>query len=495
MRISRSLQLLTACVVIGASCVCCHFAPGRSNTPASIGDVAFVPPQIPKSMRVFAFVAGLDNAQSAWLGGSTGAISVDREAAIQFFDALPVDVNTTVEMVMGRELRSQRIKRGSDAPMEHETLDSRYFVMQRFVIEGGRTFRVVGAHSKAIAQVRNGEVVGHLIRWRRLSAPAVPTVTPMKWEAVSGVVLARITSRFGDRGHLRDAEVVYAENGLSVVPAYAVTVEIDTESSSVKDYDLFYVDAVAGGILQQGPDPAELPMECSISLAATGTNLNVDRFIIGHDNDDTWRLNAARFGAAIAPANVILRHFCRGDRSRFVSNEAAFVDSSDVTLVEAHGAPGEIDIVRAFETVTLGAATRYGDGQDKHTLKLLILHVCEVVASPADDNRWFDRWFEVFQGLHAVVGYRSVALIADDVTPNYAASLAAGKPVISAWMEEIASSDKYVVQIKADGAGGARPAGRGAAVAVCEHENDTLANLTGAADAQCLIVFWHSDQP
>jgi hypothetical protein len=131
----------------------------------------------------------------------------------------------------------------------------------------------------------------------------------------------------------------------------------------------------------------------------------------------------------------------------------------------------------------------------EHALKLLILHVCEVIASPVDDSCWFERWFEVFQGLHVVVGYRTIALIQDGVTVNYGAAAAVGNPLISAWMEQIASAPDYVGELKSSGQGGQHPAGRGAAVAVCGHENDRLTDLIGQADPQCLIIFWHSDQP
>jgi hypothetical protein len=35
--------------------------------------------------------------------------------------------------------------------------------------------------------------------------------------------------------------------------------EIDTGLLNVKDYDIFYIDAVSGRILRQGGDAAELP--------------------------------------------------------------------------------------------------------------------------------------------------------------------------------------------------------------------------------------------
>jgi hypothetical protein len=72
-----------------------------------------------------------------------------------------------------------------------------------------------------------------------------------------------------------------------------------------------------------------------------------------------------------------------------------------------------------------------------------ILHSCEVIPTATDETTSFDVWWNIFQGMHAAVGYRTEMWIDDGVTSPFGLLMGLGAPVVSAWFSSIASNDLY----------------------------------------------------
>jgi hypothetical protein len=179
----------------------------------------------------------------------------------------------------------------------------------------------------------------------------------------------------------------------------------------------------------------------------------------------------------------------------YTSDKNNYVNSVNFALTEAHGNWG------VFSTngmnggnvflSQIGAAGGYGSSAGG-VLAYWIIHACEVIPSQADESNSFDIWWPIFQGIRAVVGYRTEAIINDGVPPACSIGLAAGSPVVSSWL--IASMD--------DGANEDagtyfdsnvniyEPYGRASTVSVCDHTDDTAFDLTNIGPAGCLWEHW-----
>ncbi len=68
-----------------------------------------------------------------------------------------------------------------------------------------------------------------------------------------------------------------------------------------------------------------------------------------------------------------------------------------------------------------------------------IIHSCEVVPSPSDTANWYGVWWNLFGGLHSVMGYRTIMYIADGSMAPYGLQLRLGAPAVAAWLGTVIS--------------------------------------------------------
>ena len=79
-----------------------------------------------------------------------------------------------------------------------------------------------------------------------------------------------------------------------------------------------------------------------------------------------------------------------------------------------------IDLVNIDTDIPSGGSNGYGGGAGASgDLAYWIIHSCEVLPTPADysaENRRlaYDTWWDVFNGMHAVLSYRTQMFIADN---------------------------------------------------------------------------------
>jgi len=184
----------------------------------------------------------------------------------------------------------------------------------------------------------------------------------------------------------------------------------------------------------------------------------------------------------------------------FTTNELSYVNSVNVALTEVHGDwwlfttyQNWGDIVRIND---ITASNGYGPAAGGQ-LRYWILHSCEVVPAPIDapcatDNRaWWTPWFDVFQGMHTVVGYRTIMYINDSVTYQFGKDLELGAPVISAWFNAVNSASDYSGHpTEVAHCGTSLPMGKPSAVTVCGHNNDTIYDEAALPAASCLTSVW-----
>jgi len=264
------------------------------------------------------------------------------------------------------------------------------------------------------------------------------------------------------------------------------------------------------GHLPQEPaqhEPYERAAKSGLTLQG---NINVGRYVV-RDDSQGWVDSANNFFANLQASEVIAPIFGRqpipfvnsqyywAEPRLFLDDKDSFVNSVQIALTEVHGNWGLFSTRDNHDDlVSLSSIPSTGYGGGGSSLAYWILHSCEVIPTQTDESTSFDVWWNIFNGLHAVLGYRTEMWINDGVTSPFAMSIGLGAPIVSAWLNAIVSDDSY-------GANDAtylddnfnpkklEPMGRASAIAVCGHSDDTATDVEKLGRANCLTEWWFNN--
>ena len=226
----------------------------------------------------------------------------------------------------------------------------------------------------------------------------------------------------------------------------------------------------------------------------------VGRYVVRNDAQG-WVDSANGFYANLMLANFLGSpipftdaQYYWAEPFEFLSDKDSFVNSVNLALNEVHGNWGLFSTRdNQDDLVSLSNVPAGGYGG---ALAYWILHSCEVIPTATDETTSFDVWWNIFQGMHAAVGYRTEMWINDGVTSPFGLSVGLGAAVVSAWFQSIASNSLY-------GANDAiyldanrninEPMGRASAIAVCGHGDDTANDIGSLGPASCLTEWWFNN--
>ena len=187
----------------------------------------------------------------------------------------------------------------------------------------------------------------------------------------------------------------------------------------------------------------------------------------------------------------------------FTTAKESFIDSVHIADTEVHGNWHLFSTYQNWgDIVSLSdiPASGFGPGAGG-SLAYLILHSCEVIPSatdyPGDPQESFDAWWPIFNGLHAVMGYRTEMWIADGATTPFAQSIARGFAVVPAWMSAVHNDMAYAPSagnIYKDGNRGINePMGRASTISVCGHTDDVVWDVSNVGRPGCLYEWWYNN--
>ncbi len=165
----------------------------------------------------------------------------------------------------------------------------------------------------------------------------------------------------------------------------------------------------------------------------------------------------------------------------YIGGENTFVNSMNIALTEGHGNnwlfttnSNCCDIV---DITAITAAGGYGASAGGR-LDFWIIHSCSVIPSAADRADWYSPWWDVFQGLHSVLGSRTEMLFdGGAVNFPFGFNLRLGASVVSAWFNANLSYAQS-------------PYDRPSTISVCGRADDNAYNTDALQPAGCLINFW-----
>jgi hypothetical protein len=120
-----------------------------------------------------------------------------------------------------------------------------------------------------------------------------------------------------------------------------------------------------------------------------------------------------------------------------------------------------------------------------------IIHSCEVVPAPSDTANWYGVWWNIFGGLHSVMGYRTIMYIADGTMAPYGLQLRLGAPAVAAWLSTVISAGAYAGGPTDTMHGVVKHLGRPSTISMSSRVNDSAYDTSALGRAGSLTTFWY----
>jgi hypothetical protein len=220
----------------------------------------------------------------------------------------------------------------------------------------------------------------------------------------------------------------------------------------------------------------------------------VGRYVVSADSLEwlqsaTAFINSLKLATSLGGLSFVDKQYLATNVSMFTTAKNAFINSVQIALNEVHGDYWEFTTYQNDAgIVTLSEIGGLG-GNANGSLAYWILHSCEVIPSQTDEPNSFDVWWNIFRGLHSVVGYRTDMFISDGVTTNFGLWLGLNAPIVSSWFVEAAASyhgETYFDTNRLI----TEPLGRASSVSVCGHADDTACDVAPLPNPTCLVEYW-----
>jgi hypothetical protein len=375
-------------------------------------------------------------------------------------------------------------------------------------------YSVFGSGSRAaIAVGPEGNIQGVVRRWKmgNLSTNLTERRTAAQ---IHDEIVKRLTPMAANSNvSVQSVEIAYYDNGGdTMIPVIRATVKLHPHASpganaalvASDDWLAIYL-AYGGGSLPAeltpgaGPQPGAAPKQVASieqsevaegdptigmyvvrdAPAASGGSGESSGFVA--ESNGFWNGLQSSSGAH----QFTLAQYYWAVPQVYTTWEASYVNNVNVALTEAHGAnwlfTTESNCCDTVNIATIPASQGYG-AANHGKLDYWIIHSCDVVPSAADVSNWAGPWWNIFKGLHAVMGSRTEMLFdGGAVNKQFGQSIGNGAAVISSWFNATLS---YYPASKQP------PLDRPSAITVCGHGSDTVFNTTALPAATCLTNYW-----
>jgi len=376
---------------------------------------------------------------------------------------------------------------------------------------------VYGPGSRAALALGNdGSVQGFVRHWKNAVPAGQVTETRSQAQVQAEIQLQlQPLTQSADVTVLSVEAAYYDSNGDLLQPVYRITARIhhgaNTNATAAPgkqaddDFVVSYL-PIGGTSLP----PVSRPILPSLDFPAKPGNAppgdpTVGRYVVRND-DSNWVADANEFWSGITAwfgwGLFTNSQYYWAYPFEFNTSELSYVNSVQVGLNEVHGNWWYFTTYQNWgdgvDITAIPASQGYGPARGGN-LDYWILHSCEVVPSaidapcPTDSRAWWTPWFNVFQGLHSVVGYRTIMYIDDDVGYPFGLNLRFGASVVSAWFNAVNGAPDYFSHPTATAhCGTALIMGKPSTISVCGHENDNVFNTSALPAASCLHNIWQN---
>jgi hypothetical protein len=252
-----------------------------------------------------------------------------------------------------------------------------------------------------------------------------------------------------------------------------------------------------------GKPPVKPPTTRAAGRKREPGDPTVGRYVVRNDASG-WVTSANEFFSGLQLASTLFgspitftnSQYYWAEPRLFTTQKNSFVNSVQLALNEVHGNWWLFSTRdNSHDLVSLTDIPSSGYGSGSGSLKYWIIHSCEVIPTTTDEANSFDVWWNIFNGLRAVVGYRTEMWINDHVTGKFGLLIGLGAAFVPAWLNDIASDDSYDPSqtYLDDNRGIKEPMGRASAVVVCGHTDDIVSQVGSLGPANCLTEWWFNN--
>ncbi|KAL9612227.1 MAG: hypothetical protein Q9167_003176 [Letrouitia subvulpina] len=420
----------------------------------------------------------------------------------------PKDDTETSIMIGSRLAASKNKKNVRITPPAFYLADTE---VQRLIRHGNRKTPVCGPGSKAsFSFSADHKIKGISHRWRSAKKSS-STVQPISQSKVQQSVFDQLSAANITNATVQAVELCFFDSGNKYIqPVYRYNATVSHPFGLADELVVGYVPA-GGQALE--PLPSLLPPKAQPlpTPAATNTTqeeeppvvtrrqsqqdkITVGRYAMSNDQyspqivvdaNHLWGgISASQLpfaGLFGHPNRFLDSQYYWSEPFEFESDEQFFVDKVNLAFTEGHGAVHLFttnETLPGWGTVNIADIPSVGLGPNSGgQLAYWIIRACQTISTPADYSAAdfhlaFDVWWSVFNGLHAVLGYRSNAQVYDDSMGSVGLLIGLGGGVVHSWLNT------------------AKKGGKTAAVAVCGHADDTVFQKQGLGRPSCLQEWW-----
>lgn len=116
----------------------------------------------------------------------------------------------------------------------------------------------------------------------------------------------------------------------------------------------------------------------------------------------------------------------------------SYVDAQDLVFIAGHGGAYTWQTVQnPDERVDFRNVPGYGDIENNGDLEFLIVESCLTVATAPEAANWWIPWKKMFQGLHQLLGFRTLSYSDNGIPNAFAKNLKNNRKVWEAWFDAV----------------------------------------------------------
>jgi hypothetical protein len=351
----------------------------------------------------------------------------------------------------------------------------------------------------------DGKIKGMSHVWRagQLQGTSIAPISPdnMKKLILTQLDTAKITS-----ANVQSIDLCFYDSGAKYIqPVVRFTVNVTTPLDHANKLIMGYIPA---GGKELEPLPAfyeplgkdeEMPINATTvtsrevtDLQSRGTRVTIGRYIMSGDRyseefvkdaNKLWNgIVSAGGSGGTSPVNS--QYYWDDPQVYQYPSTYSYLNAVNLGFSDGHGSPwsfltngalpdrGVMSIPKSLSKDGFGPGS---GGQ----LAYWILMACEAIPAPIDFRagegyKAFDPWWQVFNGMHSVVGYRTNSLIDPGKMTK-----------VGKWLGQGASVVTGVMQVM-------KELGKVSAVTVCGHGTDHMGQLANLGRPSCLQMWWYA---
>ncbi|KAH6885526.1 hypothetical protein BKA70DRAFT_125827 [Coprinopsis sp. MPI-PUGE-AT-0042] len=409
-------------------------------------------------------------------------------------------------------------------------------IVERTVVYNNVTYPVCGPGSQATFSVTPEERIASLAYYWRPAFRTNQTISANSTAIVIGSIKAQLEPIGFKSGLVKvnKVEVCFYDSGVSAMqPVYRYFgySHANKNSTVTSPTPITGYIAIGAGSPEFIPILNEVvttnpPTEANNTLAARAPpsyfevrsdlqrrgvkpRVKVARYVVRHDVDQ-WVKSANNFWNNLSNrvADFTNDQYYWAYPFLYTTSKDQFINEAHIALTEAHGTyhlfsteRNCCDLVDIDSDIPNTPTSGYGGGAAKSgDLAYWIIHSCEVLPTPtdyapADRLKAYAPWWDVFNGMHAVLSYRTQMFISDNAAGATAKAISMGAPVVGAWMKAVHEDRSYrgSPTYFDTNVNRQQPYGRASAIFVCGHENDRVWQVENLGRPGCLRTVWYNN--